>query len=489
MKHLKFTCLCLVASCTLKQQSNLSSKGDEPFVTLDLKIGEPQVIDAHGSQYQIELLELREERDSVRQAIRHSSVTIRINEEETALVCGDYHLPRRLLDVRVDCEVSKGWLLNSKNGNVWALSGDARMRIFEIDQIFEDGEFIFPLNARLFTSQTQAGNRPVFVNGEYQKDQIYYHDGFDIGANEGQTEVFAATAGLVIHKSRNNVVIRDGRGWVHRYWHMDSTDSSFSLGARIPAGFQLGLVGKQSGSGGWSHLHYSLGKPQPSGRFGSSATLAFLWEAYHRQYQPSFFSIARDHQVGVAGETLKFVNNGLADRDPGLSFSWTKVEPDHSVDSNRVVYQEVETTGREAEFKFEHPGGYQVIQKSYFDGQLVDMDFTDVQIRGLSDSQTPPPTIHASYHPSLGLLPDTEITFKARTFTAEQGTMYWDMGDSNTYEVDYIQHTEGDRAAYYTLTHRYASPGLYLARVSYWDRDLSIWAINHLKIFVGDDDV
>src|SRR5438046_9903923 len=68
-------------------------------------------------------------------------------------------------------------------------------------------------------------------------------------------------------------------------------------------GQKIGTLGKEGGSGGWSHLHYEILSRQASGKLGTQEGYAFLWEAYQRQYKPQLIAVTRPHQAVLARET------------------------------------------------------------------------------------------------------------------------------------------------------------------------------------------
>ena len=68
------------------------------------------------------------------------------------------------------------------------------------------------------------------------------------------------------------------------------------------------MLGKEGGSGGWSHLHFDITSRQPSGLWGIQEGYAFLWEAYQREQKPQRLAVARPHHFVFAGE--KVVLNG-----------------------------------------------------------------------------------------------------------------------------------------------------------------------------------
>src|SRR5262249_40867355 len=86
---------------------------------------------------------------------------------------------------------------------------------------------------------------------------------------EALVDVVAATDGLVVSSGtavldgyektpvqpRYDVIyLLDEQGWYYRYSHLHSFDAAVKPGARVKMGHKLGLLGKEGGSGGWSHL-------------------------------------------------------------------------------------------------------------------------------------------------------------------------------------------------------------------------------------------
>jgi hypothetical protein len=73
----------------------------------------------------------------------------------------------------------------------------------------------------------------------------------------------------------------------------------FHLSFHIPS---LGPLGKEGGSGGWSHLHFEIFGRQLSDKWGVIEGYAFLWEAYLLEQKPKLLAVARPHQLAATGE-------------------------------------------------------------------------------------------------------------------------------------------------------------------------------------------
>ena len=243
--------------------------------TVDLNVGEPSTVElSDGTTARVKVLTLDEERDSIRAAIRRARVKVEINGQKIELTSGTYNLPVTIAGVQVDCPVTQGYLQNS-TADHWGLTKAARLRFWPAGSPWiEPGTFVYPAEqARWFASATQMANEPSYVDEleHPSKPKIYYHAGLDNGGVEGMVDVVAATNGLVVSrgnarlpgyddspiKERYDVIyLLDERGWYYRYSHLQTFDPAIKLGATIAMRQKLGVLGKEGGSGGWSHLHF-----------------------------------------------------------------------------------------------------------------------------------------------------------------------------------------------------------------------------------------
>jgi murein DD-endopeptidase MepM/ murein hydrolase activator NlpD len=257
----------------------------------DLNVGEAQEIElANGKKVLVKLLDLRETSDDLRHAVRRAEVQVEVAGEKVTLVSANYRLPVTVAGVRIDCPITKGYRQNNSKGvggeDPWGLDRDARLRLWPAGSpLLRPGTFLYPARQRWFASGTHMANEPVHVDGGENPlvKQIYYHYGLDIGGAEGMVEVVAATDGLVVSsgkeilpgyddtpaKPRYDVVyLLDPRGWYYRYSHLHTISPKVKPGATVKMGQLIGLLGKEGGSGGWSHLHFDISGRQPSGKWG-----------------------------------------------------------------------------------------------------------------------------------------------------------------------------------------------------------------------------
>ena len=462
----------------------------------DVNVGESQTIELHdGSRAAIKLLDLTETRDNVNNAVRRAVVTVEVNGQTVSLVSSTYHLPTTIAGVQIDCPVTRGYVQKSSKENPWGLIKDARLRLWPAGSAWmEPGTFVYPARQCWFATDTQMANVPVFVDGGEVPDKknIYYHYGLDFGGAEGLVDVVAATDGLVVSAGlekladyddspvtpRYDVIyVLDNRGWFYRYSHLYKIDDSVKPGRRVTMGRRIGILGKEGGSGGWSHLHFDITCRQPSGLWGIQNGYAFIWEAYQRERRPDVIAVARPHHLAWMGETVELDATGSWSRNGTISkFEWT------FCDGGSAAGPRVQRT-------YEKPGEYNEIVKVTAAAGNVDYDFAVVQILDKNHPDQLPPTIHAAYYPTFDIKPGDEVTFKVRSFRTKSGSEVWDFGDgSATVTVQSDGNAEEHNPQGYAVTtHRYKAPGQYIATVRR-SNERGEEAITHLQICVGRGD-
>ena len=244
----------------------------------ELDIGESQdVILGNGEVVKLELLEINEVRDSLRDAIREAYVKVSVDSEEIVLSAGTYNIPVVIGNVQIDCPAIKGYYTNS-NKDRWGLSKDARFRLWPKGSPYLlPGTFVCPLKQDWLASMSQSANEPTYVDwGESPANKtIYYHSGHDMGGAEGMDEIVSATDGLVISArneildgyddipgdSREDVVyVVDKRGWYIRYSHLNSVDPAIKPGMKVKIGHYIVKVERSNEHGykATAHLHVEV---------------------------------------------------------------------------------------------------------------------------------------------------------------------------------------------------------------------------------------
>ncbi len=449
-----------------------------PFVTVDINQGEHvSVALQDGTVVAVELLGRTEVCDSLREAVRQATVRLRVNGVQNVLECANYSLPKTVGSVRIDCEITRGYLTNSR-ANPWALEKDARLRLWPADSSFlPAGTYRYPVRQRWFATDTQMANQPSYVDGseEPAAKRIYYHHGLDIGGAEGLTEVVSATDGRVIVRGRESLpeyasspytevnydgaIVLDDRGWYHWYFHLFSIDPGVKLGHRIRSGEPIGRIGKEGSAGCWSHLHYEIRGPVPSGRAGIVEGYGFLWEAYRREYDPPVIAVARPHSFVRVGEPAR-LDGSLSWARSGIArYDWTF--SDGGTMSGPVVSR-----------KYGRPGTYsETLRVADRSGEFA-YDFAVVQV--VQDPSTKPgagdqlpPTIHASFWPTLDIHAGQPVTFLVRTCRTTSGHERWDFGDGTPLAFVRSDGCASEKAkdGYAKVSHAFQRPGDYLVKV------------------------
>jgi murein DD-endopeptidase MepM/ murein hydrolase activator NlpD len=443
---------------------------------VDLNEREPAEVVLHnGTTARIELLERAAVSDGVRGAVRHARVQVKLNGQEVRLECGNYNLPTTVAGVQVDCAVTRDFLRNTRT-DPWGLVKDARLRLWPAGSPFmAPGTYVYPVKQRWFATTTQMANEPSFVDGSETPwgQRIYYHYGLDIGGAEGMTEVVAATDGLVVARGKSamrgyeknpyteagydGVIVLDERGWFHWYFHLYSIDPGVKLGGKIVMSQPIGLIGKEGSAGCWSHLHYEIRAPQPSGRAGIVEAYAFLWEAYQRQYAPDVIAVARPHSYAWVGEPVTLSGSRSSSRSGRISrYEWTFTDGSRAIDSTVTrVYRT--------------PGTYSEILRVTDSGGRSSYDFAVVQIAGKpvarrQSDESLAPTIHASYWPTLDVRAGQPVTFLVRSCRTTFGHETWNFGDGSalvTVKSDGCA-IEKNREGYARTQHVFQKPGEYI---------------------------
>jgi murein DD-endopeptidase MepM/ murein hydrolase activator NlpD len=459
--------------------------------TVDLQVGEAQAVRlSTGTTVQVKLLKLQEHCDDVNGAVRQAEVEVEVDGAVTTLTSGTYRLPVALGKVQIDCPITKGYLEKTGGQNPWGLLKDARLRLWPAGSPWiAPHTFVYPAKQRWFANYTQMANEPVYVDGGElpAKKQIYYHFGLDMGGSEGLVDVVSATEGIVTSSGNevlagqgsdtpaepryDNVYILDARGWYCRYSHLKFIDPAIRPGAHVALGQKIGVLGKEGGSGGWSHLHFDIWARQPSGLWGIQEGYAFLWQAYDWEHPRALVAVARPHALVWAGE--KVMLDGSRSRGQGLRCQWTFTDGGGA-------------SGERVERVYEKAGTYAETLKVTDEAGRVDYDFMVVQVIDRAHPDPPPPTIHANYAPTFGIRPGDPVVFKVRTFRDSAGGETWDFGDG-TPPVTVKSDANADRYApngYAETLHKYAQAGHYLVSVEHLSAN-GVRAVARLQVRVG----
>ena len=467
------------------------------FRSVDLKTGQEKAVTlAAGQSVNLKLVDVRQTRDKIRQAIRDALVTVEVDGRRATLASGNYNLPITVGEVQIDCEVTGGY--TERGRNPWALDADARLRLWPKGSPWiRPGTYTCPVTQRWFATDTQVGNEVCFVNGcdHPGLKSIYYHNAFDFGGAEGMDAVLRATDGLVVsaggktvdadwyHTNRSKrsrkcgITIIDGRGWRHRYGHLVSITPSIEPGVRVKAGQRIATLGKEGTSGGWAHLHYGIDVELPDGRLANIDPYAFAWQVYKQAHKTPLQAVARPHHLVAACESVWL----------DATRSQSAAGPEHIIKHLWTFTDGTTAEGPKVRRRYDRPGCYSEVLKVVDDQGRVDYDFAVVYVLDLNHLERKPVGIHAAYWPTLDIKAGDPVTFLVRSFhfRPDEGFEQWDFGDGSP-AVKVQSDGNADSQAkngYAVTTHRYQQPGHYVVRVQRTN-DRGETAIAHLNVRV-----
>jgi murein DD-endopeptidase MepM/ murein hydrolase activator NlpD len=475
---------------------------------IDLNLGEEKKIElSDGSPANIELLDVSCLRDKFLQAVRSSTVRVRVNGETVTLNSGNYNLPVKVSGVRIDCPVTRHYYSKTMQDS-WGLDKDARLRLWPAEgPLIHADAFAYPARQLWFATDTQMSNEPVYVNGceNPEAGEIYYHSGLDIGGCEDLVDIVSASAGTVIQCGDSvlsgyedyplepryeSVFVLGTYGWLYRYSHLKSIEAGLRPGTKVKKGQRIGGLGKEGNSGGWAHLHFEIKAIQPSGRWGTEEGYAYFWESYLKTYKPALIAVARPHVLTGTGEVVTL--NGSKSRSLAgeiESYEW-------------IYTQGGRANGAVQQCTYDTPGQYSEVLKVIDSRGNVDYDVCPVIVIDRNNPRQPLPAIHAAYYPTFGITPGEAVTFRVRSFSFDSGNETLDFGDGSPavsvqsrvgYLWNHSKYIERgidfkanalDPQGYAETVHSFAKAGDYLVRVERTG-DNGRRAVTHLHVHVA----
>jgi len=463
-------------------------------VVAELDIGQTKEITlTNGERVKLTLLGMDETRYDVRNIISDIKLRVKVDDEEVVLSCGNYNLPVRVGNVKIDCTAAKNYLSNSMRDH-WKIKKDARFRLWPNDSPYiKKGTFCYPIKQRWMADFTHSGNEPSLRGWGVRFDwkKIYYHEGHDIGGADGMDEIVAATDGRVVSirnetlegyedftigGREDRLIIVDERNWLYLYSHLHSSNPSIKPGDKVKKGQTLGLIGKKGGSGGIVHLHFGIFcKDEKSDEWIVEDAYPYLWEAYKNKYKPKLKAIARPLQILFSGQTARFDGTkSMGIDNPLVSYEWFFGDGSNA---NGAIQSK----------KYEQPGSYSEILKVTDSKGNIDYDFATVFVY---DREHPEETniglLHLACHPTLNLKAGDEIAFLIRTFYTKPVKVILDFGDgtalveTTTKGITKKNHSSGE---YNKIKHAYSKPGHYLVTAKCAEES-GLNSVNHVHVVI-----
>jgi murein DD-endopeptidase MepM/ murein hydrolase activator NlpD len=400
-----------------------------------------------GTEKHIRLVSVKEYKDSVIHLIRRADVALEIDGRPVALTCGPYVMPTETQGVRIQADTTSAWLGLPKRVqlSLWDASAP----------IVDTSLFCFPLPGyRLFSQGMQAYNEPVHLgdrDGDPAGQRFYHNYGVDCAGYEGRQKVLSAIDGVVVRADRGegDLAIRDDRGFVLYYGHLDAILSGIAPGTPVRRGQWVAMLGRRGASGNFSHLHVGTFLSQAAaeeGRLSRNLNLyPWLVTAWQKESGADFCAVAGPHITALTGEKVLFDgSNSLAFRGKIVSFQW---EFDDETSAN----------GPQAEKAYEKPGCYMAALWVKHDRGDQDVDFCRVRVYSRSAPQDVVGTLFVTYLPSSGVRVDQPVNFRLWPQGAEAENIQVDFGDGTLVR---------DYRPYSALTHTFQDPGLHIVTVS-----------------------
>lgn len=480
--------------CIFFSKDTFSQESKCLNVVAELDIGESESVTlANGENVTVALTGVNLVRDSVRNAIREAFIDLVVDGKKITLGVGNYNLPVVVGKVKIDCPTIKEFTVSNYYRHDGILPKDARVRLWPKDSPFiQPGTFGFPLKQSLFANRSQSQNELAGLGwAENPKSHTYgYHATHDFGGAEGMDEIISATDGIVISSNKKTIEgignlpgdvrpdvvwIVDNRDWYYRYSHLDSVDTEIVPGAKVSLGQKIGTMGKQGWSGGWVHLHFGVHKKnQETNKWQIIDATPYFWEAYVKKHQLKLKAIARPKKVAWTHQEVKFDGSkSLAVEGEIVAYEWTFTDGTKAI--GPVVHRRYPAAGEYSE----------ILKVTDSDGN-VDYDFAVVQVFDKQHPEKQIPTIHAAYHPSLGIKAGDPVTFLVRTFGSNTGNEVWDFGDGSekvSVNSGVVKHHTQNQTKYAETVHVFSKPGHYVVRVER-SNDYGFSAIGHVHVKV-----
>ena len=453
---------------------------------LDLCVGESIEVPIGGRVRRISLQAIREPRCAVRGVIRFPAAKVEVDGVQADVPAGLYHMPQVVGDLKVGCSVTRG--VADAVGNrmdVYALDKDARIRCWlPEDPLFGPQPLVYPARQPWFASIAQMANERCYVDGGElpplePNAYVYHHYGMDIGGHDKAVPIVAAHGGRVVCRGDDTVsdydtaagkprydrvMVTDSEGWHYRYSHLDMIAPNILLGEEVAAGDPIGVLGKEGASGGWSHLHFSIISPQPSGRYGEAEGYPFLVEAYLNDHPGALLACARPHRVAAVGESVTLDGSRTISSGAGVAgWQWT-------------LHDGTTADGVRTDVCYDQEGMYSEMLTVTDACGRTEVDFCVVQIIPADgDPAGTPPAMHLTYYPAENLPVGWPVAFKVRSFfkgefgANRSGEDHWDFGDGSTAtsrSAEPARTGSAENLDFDERWHAYDRPGRYIVTVT-----------------------
>lgn len=428
------------------EQAERIRYSNQRFVYLDLD-------EAHvfrlkdGTTRTIRLKSVKEFKDSVIGLVRRAEVVVEIDGKPRTLVCAPYVMPTEVAGLRIQADTTSAWLEIPKRVqfSLW----DAT------DAIVNTDLFCFPLpDYRLFSHGIQAYNEPVHLghrDGDPQGQRFHHNYGVDLAGYEGRQKVVSCIDGVVVRadSEAGTLAIRDDRGFILVYGHLDAILSEIRQGTPVKRGQWVGMLGRRGASGNFSHLHVgsylSESAMLADGMNRNLNLYPWLVAAHDRASGTKLRAVARPHHTVRIGEAVQFDGtNSMARGSNIASYRWEFHDGTH-------------VNGPKAKKVYEEPGCYMATLRIQNDQGSTDVDFCKVKVFSDPAPEAVIPTLFATCKPAGIVQVGQLVSFRI-----------WPQGSgAEAIEVDFGDgERSGNYRPYSAISHTFRKPGIHVVTVS-----------------------
>ena len=423
-----------------------------------------------GTGKRIHLVSVKEYEDPVIHLTRRAEVKIEIDGKPIELTCAPYVMPTETQGMRIQADTTSAWLRIPKRVqfSLWDAS----------DAIVDANLFCFPLPGyRLFSHGVQAYNEPVHLgdrDGDPVGQRFYHNYGVDLAGYEGRQKVLSCISGVVVQADpgEGSLSIRDDRGFILNYGHLDSILSGIRVGSAVKQGQWVGMLGRRGASGNFSHLHvgtYLSESAMAMDRPNRNLNLyPWIVAAYQKESRTGLYAVARPHKTVLTGDKVLFDgSNSMAFKSNIISFKW---EFHDGTSVNAPTVEKV----------YDKPGCYMAALWVKDNQGGLDVDFCKVKVFSRSAPEDVIPTLFVTYYPSIlrsRLVLRSVLRRVAATAKDESAEVHvdepvnfriWPQGmEVKDVKVDFGDGTVvQDYRAYSAITHKFKKRGIHIVTVT-----------------------
>jgi len=400
-----------------------------------------------GTEKRIRLASVKEYEDPVIHLTRRAEVRVEIDGQPVTLACAPYTMPTQMQGLRIQADTTSAWLAIPKRVqlSLWDAS----------EPIVDTSLFCFPLPGyRLFSQGMQAYNEPVHLgdrDGDPAGQRFYHNYGVDLAGYEGRQKVLSCIDGTVVQTNpdEGDLSIRDDRGFVLYYGHLDSILSDIKVGAPVQRGQWVGMLGRRGASGNFSHLHvggFLSESAMVEGRLNRNLNLyPWLVAAYQKESGTGLYAVAGPHIAALTGDEMLFDgSNSMAFGSSVTSFRW-------------LFHDGTSADGPRARRTYDKPGCYAATLWVKDDRGGIDVDFCRVRVYSRAAPEDVVGALFVTYTPSADIDVNEPVNFRIwpQGREAENIEVHW--GDG-TFVRDY--------RPYSAITHQFKTSGVHIVTVS-----------------------